>query len=716
LTPRGTTWHQEDSGRYVLLHHNSSWNLEIPGSIHKPRNPACIALGEYRPNADQPIWFSDSNVFLDSGNTAPDRIVYGMGNMAVYTSFTTCNGKNIFWYPDSKYWLPGKEISDKFLNDFNVPKEVDKMKKQFVFLILVILFSIPVYAQSEDWRNAENGNSILTNGYCDQPYVVVLPSGKWLCVFTTNEGEEGSGGQHIVSSISEDSGETWSKPVKIEKPGKESKSWAMPYLTDYGRVYVFYSYNGDKIHELNGRKIREDIIGWYCYKYTDDEGQTWSKRYRLDVRETFVDRNNDWGGDVQIFWGIGKPVDVDKGMMFAFTKVGKFMLDDSEGWFFRCDNIHTEKNVNKLEWKMLPEGDHGIKNETFGLINSEHNIFQMGNGTIYCMSRTISGYPTESYSYDGGKNWTLPQPPEYQNGNRLKTPRACPRIWKTSNGRYLFWYHNNGGWNFDIRNPAWISGGIEKDGKIIWGQPEILLYEDEKSIRMSYPDLIEQNGKYWITETNKSDARCHEVPVDFMNMLWKQFEINELATKGLVEEWDFKSLKTGNEIGVPDKNVDYSRGFTLDLQLELGDLTKGQPILKTLNNNGTSVILQTGEYGSIEIILSDGESLSKWNSDPGLLTTYNTHNVSVSVDNAPGIVQFVVDGVVSTGRNFRMKGWRWFDEDIEKLIFNKLEVGKMNDGHFRPPGKIVSLRLYNRPLMNTEMIGNHNFFISNTAL
>ncbi|MEN8230813.1 MAG: sialidase family protein, partial [Bacteroidota bacterium] len=300
----------------------------------------------------------------------------------------------------------------------------------FIATVTILAFSTTsLFPQNNDWRNVKNGSPIYTNGYCDQPYVVVLDNGKWLCVFTTNIGHEGSKGQHIVSCTSEDQGKTWSEPVKIEKPGKESASWAMPYLTKYGRVYAFYSYNGDKIHDLNGNiNIREDMIGWYCYKYSDNEGKTWSKRYRLDIPNRAVDLNNDWKGEVQIMWGIGKPIDVDNGMMFAFTKVGEYMLDYSEGWFFKCCNINTEKEPDKLEWTMLPESDDGIKNPALGPINAEHNIFQMNNGTIYCMERTISGYPAESYSTDGGKSWTLPQPPVYENGIKLKNPRACPRI------------------------------------------------------------------------------------------------------------------------------------------------------------------------------------------------------------------------------------------------------------------------------------------------
>jgi hypothetical protein len=111
-----------DDGRYVLLHHNSTGDIENPARLHAPRNPAYIALGEYRPDADQPIWFSESKIFLDNGNKGPDGAFNWNSNMAVYTSFTTRNGKNILWYPDAKCWLLGKEVSDEFLEGLKVPQ------------------------------------------------------------------------------------------------------------------------------------------------------------------------------------------------------------------------------------------------------------------------------------------------------------------------------------------------------------------------------------------------------------------------------------------------------------------------------------------------------------------------------------------------------------------------------------------------------------------
>ena len=579
---------------------------------------------------------------------------------------------------------------------------------------LIVIFFIsctvnPGYAQMSDWRNAQNGTAIYTNGYCDQPYVVVHASGNWLCVFTTNEGHEGSGGQHIVSCISKDQGKTWTEPVKIEKPGKESASWAMPYLTDYGRVYVFYDYNGDKIHNLGERKnIREDMLGWYCYKYSDDEGKTWSKRFRLNVRKTIVDLSNDWGGKVQILWGVGKPVDVDKGMMFAFTKIGKYMLSDSEGWFFRCDNINTEKDVTKLNWKNLPEAQVGLKNPELGPINAEQNIFQMNNGSIYCMYRTVSGNPAESYSYDGGKSWSLPESPKYMNGIQIKNPRACPRIWKCKNGKYLFWYHNNGGKDFNARNPAWISGGIEKNGKIFWSQPEILLYEDNAYQRMSYPDLIEQDGKYWITETNKANARCHLIPDGFFDTIWSQFERNTVTKDNLVVQLNEDDIKPDSTLQITQAEPNqYQAGFTFDFKISLTDLAPGQVLFEAKAKDNKKVVLQTGDYGSVEIVVKNGTEEEKWNSDPGLINVFGEHCVAVTVDNGPEIIQFVIDGTVCNGRDFRQFGWTRFKSDLEKISFSQIEIGDIKSGPLRPQGVVKHLRIYNRLLMNTEIIGNH---------
>ena len=577
-----------------------------------------------------------------------------------------------------------------------------------------MFLSTSVFSQSNDWRNAENGTSIYTNGYCDQPYVVILPDGKWFCTFTTGAGVEGTGGQHIVCTISEDLGATWTEPVKIEEPGPESASWAMPYVTSFGRVYVFYDYNGDKIHSLGDRlNIREDMLGWYCFRYSDDEGKTWSERYRLDVRKTKVDLTNNWGGEVQILWGIGKPVNVDEGMMFSFTKIGKYMLENSEGWYFHCKNINSEKDAGKLIFQMLPEGDTGLKNEAYGPVNEEQNIVFMNNKSLYSIHRTISGYPLESYSTDGGKSWSIPEPPKYETGIAIKTPRACPRIWKCKNGKYLFWYHNHGGKSFKDRNPAWISGGIEKYGKIIWSQPEILFYEDDLLKRMSYPDLIEQSGRYWITETNKENARCHEIPAGFFETIWDQFDINRTVTENLVYKFDSTSLRVDKIIPLKtERKISFEKGVSVDMVLELSSSDPGQLLFEIKGENNKSIMMQTGEYGDVEIILNDENIVSRWNSDPGLIPPYGKHSVTVTIDNGPKIIQFIINGIVCNGNQSRQFGWSRYFSEMKDFLPASVLTGKLLKRDENLNGRIYHMRIYNRALLNTEAIGNQRYYMS----
>jgi len=111
--------YQLADGRYILLHHNNEWNREeMPAN---PRRPAYIALGEYRPDAQQPIWFSRSKVFLDNGGINVKGEKDKNAQIATYTSFTRQNGKNILWYPDRKCFLLGKEVTKGFLEDLEVP-------------------------------------------------------------------------------------------------------------------------------------------------------------------------------------------------------------------------------------------------------------------------------------------------------------------------------------------------------------------------------------------------------------------------------------------------------------------------------------------------------------------------------------------------------------------------------------------------------------------
>ena len=53
-----------------------------------------------------------------------------------------------------------------------------------------------------------------------------------------------------------------------------------------------------------------------------------------------------------------------------------------------------------------------------------------------------------------------------------------------------------------------------------WGLPEVILFADDRETRISYPDFIEDGTRLFITETQKSVARVHEVPDWLLSRLW----------------------------------------------------------------------------------------------------------------------------------------------------------------------------------------------------
>ncbi|MFH1738397.1 MAG: LamG-like jellyroll fold domain-containing protein [bacterium] len=557
-----------------------------------------------------------------------------------------------------------------------------------------------ISSPSPDPRNIRSGHIIPDQGYCDQPYVVITKDGNWLCTLTTGRGDEGQPGQHVVATISEDKGRTWSELIDIEPETGPEASWVVPLVVPSGRVYAFYDYNGDRI---TGR--RADMLGWYVFKYSDDNGRTWSeKRYRLPVRKTACDMDNGLEGDVQIFWGIDKPMIHDGVVYFAFTKLGKYMLDLGEGWLFRSDNIITEKNAEKIRWEMLPEGEHGLRAPEFGSIQEEHNLVALSDGTLFCMYRTTTGHPCHCYSTDRGRTWTKPEYATYTPGGRqFKHNRACPAVWKLRNEKFLFWFNHHGGKTFEKRNPVWISGGIEKRGKIHWSQPEILLYDPDESVRISYPDLIEDNGRYWITETQKSVARVHEIDPNLLDGLWSQGIRKTVARKGLVLSLNVRDIKKLNNKMLRLPNLSEGGRVSLDFWIRLDEISPGQVILDSRDENEKGILVQTAENEAVRTDLSDGTNHFTWDSDPGSLKPNSWHHVAVIVDGGPKILTYVIDGIVGDGGESRERGWGRFTDSLSDINGSQTLT-------LAPAlkGQLHCLRIYSRYLRTSEAISNYH--------
>jgi len=114
-------------GRYVIFYHNNRGGKAAGGTIDAlPREPLYVSLGEYRPSADQPVWFSPPKLMMATEGIGVDGVKRGLdepksGSLSLYSSFTSRNGNDVLWYPDSKFFLLGRRITKEALADLTVP-------------------------------------------------------------------------------------------------------------------------------------------------------------------------------------------------------------------------------------------------------------------------------------------------------------------------------------------------------------------------------------------------------------------------------------------------------------------------------------------------------------------------------------------------------------------------------------------------------------------
>jgi hypothetical protein len=586
-----------------------------------------------------------------------------------------------------------------------------------------------------DWRHILNGRLISgIEFYADQPYIVKTDDGAWLCVVTTGAGKEGEKGQHVISLRSSDQGRTWSDPVDIEPAEGPESSYVVVEKVPSGRIYCFYNHNTDNIRSVkadvsewipDGICKRVDSLGHFVFKYSDDNGRTWSeKRYDIPVREFEIDRNNVYKGEIKFFWNVGKAFIHDGAVYVSLHKVGGFgygFFTSSEGVLVKSENIMTEKDPEKITWETLPDGEKGLRTPPGGgKISEEHSYSVLSDGSFYSVYRSIDGHPVCTYSRDGGHTWDTPKYKSYDDGRLIKHPRAANFVWKCSNGKYLYWFHNHGGTWYEDRNPVWICGGIEADGtdgKIIeWTQPEILMYDDDPYVRMSYPDLVEEDGQIFVTETQKFDARVHEIPNDFLEKLWNQFENTSHVNDGLILEYKPDNCCNSKEIQMHELPVfnerdwnshaygtkDLRNGFTIEMVAEFESLEKDITLFDSRNEEGQGILIKTAESNTVEIVLNDGRTQNSWACDPGMLETGKLHHIGMVIDAGPKIITFIIDGKVCDGGEYRQFGWGRFNPNLR-------HANGSSTAAISGEGKVSvkELNIYDRALMNSEVISSY---------
>jgi len=537
-----------------------------------------------------------------------------------------------------------------------------------------------------DSRHVDTGLPIPTKGaaYLDQPYVVKTKSGKWLCMMTLGTLGEMEKASYNASfaATSSNQGKTWSPFTECNR-----LHYSIPYVTKTGRIY--------SLHPVQ-------------FTWSDDEGETWSTPHPIGFFE----------GE-HAAWSVCPAKEIDGKVYIIFAKIGlPHPPRKTEVLLLISDNLATETDPEKVKWRILPEGEKGIRGPDWDIPDhrsEEPHLQVLSDGTFYCVFRTDQGHIAYSTSKDKGASWSPGKKLLYaETGKPIKQPLACPSLWKCSNGKFLLFVHNNGKsytgtepWEaYADRNPAWLCGGIEKDGDIEWSQPDICLYLDNISNtrgRISYPGFLEDQGRYFLFETEKELARTHEINPKLLEGLWAQSDVTRRVSENI--HLEVSAPENGRKYPLEklplfankNKDINTRGGIAFDFQLTLTDNAPEILLMSNRNKEGMGFEIRLTGDRRITVELQDWQTINRWQSDAESLTAGKNH-ISINLDGGPCIISFVINGVFNDGGSERQFGWGRFSPQLFEI--NSGEPLTIN-------GSLVSdLIIYNRVLTTSEAIGN----------
>lgn len=600
----------------------------------------------------------------------------------------------------------------------------------------------PMWACSDecrdDLREICNGTRIPTKFYADQPYFTKTLDGGLLCVVTTGQGHEGARGQHVLSMKTFDLGKTWEHVHPVEDPNGPESSWGVPFTAPGGRVFVFYVFNAEDLRNLpadnppypTGMTQRMDSHGYYVFRWSDDHGKSWSgERGVIPVREFEIDRRNTTGGKVRLFWNVGKAFEWHGSLFLPIHKVGGFgqgWFTSTEGGLLRSDDLLTVPDPLKASWKTQPDGDRGIRApEGGGPIAEEHSFVPLSDGTFFTVFRTIDGHPACAYSRNQGLSWEPSQYMLHADGRLMKHPRAANFVWKMNDGSYLYCFHNHGGAplrehplrriiGYNGRNPVWLCRGCEVDGAngkmLKWSEPEIVLYDDDPLVRISYPDCFEEDGKIFLSETQKSVARIHELSSDLADALSASPERRGRALLRTNPLLSWLRGSSGFQIPMPNLPSFVTRsldgpygsmrtrmGFSLDLVLR--EERPGEcPLVQNRGKDGSGLKLSWSSRRTLKLWMSDGLAEVSFESSQPLPETDMAHRLTLVVDGGSCTVCFYRNGIMCNGGDSRQYGWGRINPYFRNEYADPLLVVEESG-----PVLVDALTVYGRILTSAEI-------------
>lgn len=297
---------------------------------------------------------------------------------------------------------------------------------------------------------------------------------------------------------SSDEGATWQSAPLFAEPAKFTVSNERALLRTREGVIISGWMNLAEKKTPPGWHWGEKSVAWtdfvlptYTCRSTDD-GRTW---------ETPVKLSDPWCGCIHslIQMKSGRVVLVGQEIIPQWRHATVMWVSDDLG----------------RSWQRGDVLDYGVgEHDHAGSI--EGSVIERGDGSLYMLLRTESGYLWEATSKDGLK-WTgLKQ-------TSIKSVTCCPQLARLSDGRIaLLW---NAPPRHDLKSGssrAELSLAFSSDETASWTKPVIVAANYAPAGRVSYPYIYERKpGELWITtmqgglrmKINTADLLAAEIPV-----------------------------------------------------------------------------------------------------------------------------------------------------------------------------------------------------------
>jgi hypothetical protein len=502
-----------------------------------------------------------------------------------------------------------------------------------------------------------------------------------------------------------DKGRTWTKPVSIEPDGWES-AYSSLAVAPSGRIYCFYCHNLHHIDIRDAGLGRYDMGGEYCFRVSADNGSTWSKRYIATIRDMGIDARQEErfksfdGKPLRFFWNVSRiwfDGDTFYSPIIKYIYKPRDVIHTSQGVLLRCAGLDAGymDGFANVKWETLPDGEEGICTpEGGGRVAEEQSYVTLSDGTLFCAFRTIDGHPAGAASLDSGRVFEPPQYLRRLEGRLLKHNRAATFIWPLGENRYFYWFNNQGEKWFQRRNPVWCAIGVEVPGKtgltVEFGQPEILLYHADPRVGSSYPDLLKDGATWYITETEKRNARLHPIDNTFLDTMLRAVD----GTLTIDEAPAWRS----SEIPASDLNFpampflsanprENTIGYTL--LMDVDGASPGDPLFQAGNANGGITVRLDGSGKPTAIISEEMANCAIEGS--ANVGDGKPHRLAVQLDVSANIGWFVIDGSTDDGGE-GVCGWRFLNSALQVVPGGPAELGR----------RCQAASLYARCLMDAE--------------